>query len=293
VTVVGFVGAGVMGAPMIHRLVRAGHHVKGFARSDASRARIREAAAELVDEPADVCEGADAVITMLPDSPDVRTVVLAEGGLATRLRSGQVFLDMSTVSPATAREVAERLARQGVDCLDAPVSGGEQAAIEGTLSIMVGGRGEALDRVRPLLACLGSSTTHVGPVGSGQLTKAANQLVVAANLQAVAEAVVFLERAGVDLQAALTAIAGGLAGSTVLQRKRENFLAADFRPGFRVALHDKDLGIVMETAREQTSVLPLTALVSQLMAASKARGDGDLDHSALLRLLRELNPSRP
>lgn len=286
---IGFIGAGVMGGPMIANLVRAGHRVQAIGRSAASKQRIADAGAIEVTSLGQVVDEADVVITMVPDSPDVRAVVLDAGGLAEVMDPGQLFVDMSTIAPATTRQVHESLAGRGVAALDAPVSGGEAAAVEGTLSIMVGGDLEALERARPVLETIGSAITHVGPAGSGQLTKAANQLIVAANLQAVAEAVVFLEAAGVDLGAALTAIGGGLAGSTVLDRKRTAFLEGRFVPGFRVELHDKDLGIVLQTMREQGSALPVTALVAQLMAALKARGDGRLDHSALLALTRTLN----
>lgn len=287
-TAVGFIGPGVMGAPMIANLVKAGHTVRAFGRSKTSRDRVERAGAQRVDSVGATAEDAEVVITMVPDTPDVRQVIFTDG-LAERLQADQVYVDMSTVAPSTAVEVSRALAERGVDALDAPVSGGEAAAIEGTLSIMVGGEAAVLDRVRPVLEVMGSTITHVGPAGSGQLTKAANQLIVAANIQAVSEAVVFLEQAGVDLEAALSAIGGGLAGSTVLARKQANLIAGDFAPGFRVALHDKDLGIVTRTVREQGSALPLTSLMATLMAALKAQGHGDLDHSALLLLARSMN----
>lgn len=286
---IGFFGAGVMGGPMIANLVRAAHTVQALGRSKASKQRIADAGAAEVDDIAGAIDGADVVITMLPDTPDVRSLVFDPGGLASRMRPGQVFVDMSTIAPATSREIYAALAATDVAALDAPVSGGEQAAVDGSLSIMVGGEAVTLTSVRPVLETIGNTVTHVGPAGSGQLTKAANQLIVAANLQAVSEAVVFLSSAGVDLYSALTAINNGLAGSTVLTRKRSAFLEKNFAPGFRVTLHDKDLGIVMQTMREQGNALPVTAVVAQLMAALKARGGGDLDHSALLDLTRMLN----
>jgi 2-hydroxy-3-oxopropionate reductase len=288
-TAVGFVGAGVMGAPMIANLVHAGHVVRAYGRSPASRARIEAAGGTLSDSVAGVAEGAEVLITMVADSPDVQDVVLGAGGLAEACSAGQVFVDLSTIAPSVAVEVHGALAARGVPALDAPVSGGEQAAVDGTLSIMAGGDPATLEQVRPLLATMGSTITYVGPPGSGQLTKAANQLIVAANLQAVAEAVVLLERCGVDLEAALSAIGGGLAGSAVLDRKRTAFLTGTYEPGFRVDLHTKDLGIVGGIMREQGLALPGTAIVTQLMSALRARGDGGLDHSALLRLTRALN----
>lgn len=286
---IGVVGAGVMGAPMIARLVGVGHLVRAYGRSPASRSRIRAVGGTLVESIAAVADGAEVVLTVVADSPDVRDVVFGDGGLLEACRAGQIFVDMSTVAPAVAIEVHAAFAAHDVRALDAPVSGGEQAAIDGTLSIMVGGDRAVMDEAEPVLAVLGRTITYVGPPGSGQLTKAANQLIVAANLQAVAEAVVLLERSGADLEAALSAIGGGLAGSAVLDRKRTAFLKGTFEPGFRVALHEKDLGIVAGVVREYGLALPQTALVAQLMTALRARGDGNLDHSALLRLSRALN----
>jgi 2-hydroxy-3-oxopropionate reductase len=289
---IGFAGAGIMGAPMIANLVKSGFAVHAIGRSGASKNRIAAAGATLVDSLAELTAGADLIITMLPDSPDVAALVLGEGGLIEHLAAGQLFVDMSTIRPEVARELDERLGARGVGVLDAPVSGGEAAAISGALSIMVGGSEQSLADARPALEAMGSTITHVGPAGAGQATKAANQLIVATNIQAVAEAIVFLEAAGVQLEPALAAIGGGLAGSTVLERKRAAFLSGEFTPGFRVALHDKDLGIVQSAARESGLALPVTALVTQLMAAVKARGDGGLDHSALLKLTRSLNRAR-
>lgn len=291
---IGFIGPGIMGAPMISNLVQAGHEVRALGRSDESWRRVDAAGAERATGLAELADDAEVVISMLPDSPDVQAIALGgdkttDKPLASLMDAGQVFIDMSTILPSVSREIAAALAARAVDALDAPVSGGEAAAVEGTLSIMVGGEADVLKRVRPVLEVLGSTITHVGPAGSGQLTKAANQLIVATNIQAVAEAIVFLESAGVDLEAALSAIGEGLAGSTVLQRKREAFLNSDFRPGFRIALHDKDLDIVTEAMREQHVALPLTAVVSQLVTALRARGGGNLDHSGLLQLARDLN----
>lgn len=285
---IGFVGAGIMGAPMIANLVRAGATVTALAHSDRSAARAEAAGATLAADAAALARDSDVVVTMLPDSPDVVAAVL-DSGLADALSVGATFVDMSTIRPDVARDLAVALAERGIDSLDAPVSGGEAAAVEGTLSIMVGGDAAVLDRVRPVLEAMGSTITHVGGHGAGQATKAANQLIVATNIQAVAEAIVLLEASGVELEPALDAIAGGLAGSTVLTRKRAAFLSGEFAPGFRIALHDKDLGIVQSTARAAGLSLPAATLVAQLVAALKATGRGDLDHSALLALARELN----
>ena len=231
---------------------------------------------------------ADVVITMLPDSPDVEQVVLGPEGVLAHARPGTLLIDMSTIRPRTARAVASAAADRGVRPLDAPVSGGEQGAIEGSLSIMVGGAAADAEAARPVLDVLGSTVVHVGPAGAGQTVKAANQLVVAGVIQLVAEAIVLLEAAGVDAGAGLRVLAGGLAGSTVLDRRAASMLARSFTPGFRVDLHHKDLGIMLEAAREAGAVVPVGALLAQLMAALRAQGDGGLDHTALLRLAERM-----
>jgi 2-hydroxy-3-oxopropionate reductase len=228
------------------------------------------------------------VITMLPDSPDVEQVVLGADGVLAHARPGTLLIDMSTVRPQTARTIADAAAGRGVRALDAPVSGGEQGAVEGTLSIMVGGAEADAEAARPVLEALGTTVVHVGPAGAGQTVKAANQLVVAGTIQLVAEAIVLLEASGVDAGAGLRVLAGGLAGSTVLDRKATGMLARSFAPGFRVDLHHKDLGIMLEAAREAGAVVPVGALLAQLMAALRAQGDGALDHTALLRLAERM-----
>ncbi|HMR12220.1 MAG TPA: NAD(P)-dependent oxidoreductase [Arachnia sp.] len=284
-----FIGPGLMGAPMIANLVRAGHDVRAIGRSEASRQRAVDAGAELCDDLATAVAGREFVITILPDTPDVEAIVLGEGGLAELMEPGQVFIDMSTISASSSRRMHDALAAKGVAALDCPVSGGEQGAIGGVLTVMAGGDAEALERARPVLEAMSSRITHVGPAGSGQLTKAANQIIVAANIQAVAEAVVLLERTGVEIEPALNALAGGFAGSAVMEAKRKAFLHGDFTPGFRTELHNKDLRIVAAAVAENRLALPLNALVTQLLAAVEARGDGALDDSALLKLTRDLN----
>lgn len=284
-----FIGPGLMGAPMIANLVRAGHDVRAMGRSEASRQRAVDAGAELCDDLATAVAGREFVITILPDTPDVEAIVLGDSGLAELMESGQVFIDMSTISASSSRRMHDALAAKGVAALDCPVSGGEQGAIDGVLTVMAGGDAEALERARPVLEAMSSRITHVGPAGSGQLTKAANQIIVAANIQAVAEAIVLLERTGVEVEPALNALAGGFAGSAVMEAKRKAFLHGDFTPGFRTELHNKDLRIVAAAVAENRLALPLNALVTQLLAAVKARGDGALDDSALLKLTRDLN----
>ena len=276
---IGFIGLGVMGAPMAERLVKAGYEVIGHTRGGGGSA----------GSVAEATRGADVVITMLPDSPDVAEVVLGPDGVLAHAKAGTLLVDMSTIRPQTAREIAAAAAGLRVDALDAPVSGGEPGAIEGVLSIMVGGTAGAFDRARPLLEHLGTTIVHVGPAGSGQLVKAANQLVVAGTIELVAEAIVLLEASGVDPAAGLRVLGGGLAGSTVLERKGAAMLERRFTPGFRVDLHHKDLGIMLDAARAAGAIVPLGALVAQLMAAVRAGGDGGLDHGALLRGVERLS----
>lgn len=287
--VVGFVGLGVMGRPMAANLVRAGHEVRAFSRGAAGRERAAELGVPVVGGIGEAVRGADVVITMLPDTPDVRAVALGPDGVLDHLAPGGAYIDMSTIEPGAAREIAARFAAAGHDVLDAPVSGGEAGAREGTLSVMVGGPADVVERWRELLGAMGTTVVRVGDAGGGQVVKAANQLVVATHLQALAEAVVFLEAHDADVATGLSVIARGLGGSTVLDRKTAGVLAGDFAPGFRLDLHHKDLGIVEGAARARGAVLPVTGLVGRLVQSLVQRGDGGLDHSALVALARELN----
>lgn len=285
---IAFIGLGIMGLPMAVNLTKAGYDVVGVVRSKRSRERVVGAGVPVVDSLEQVVGDSDVVITMLPDTPDVRSA-LAAG--AEFLSPGALVIDMSTIDPVETRAIAAQLP-EGVAFVDAPVSGGEAGAIEGVLSIMVGGADRDVARAMPLFQAMGRTIVHVGPIGSGQVVKAANQLIVAGNIQMAAEAVVFLRAQGADLPAALEVLGGGLAGSTVLERKRDAFLSDAFTPGFRLALHAKDMGIVESAATSAGVVLPLTAAVTQFIRALVARGDGDLDHSALLKLVEELNGRR-
>jgi 2-hydroxy-3-oxopropionate reductase len=289
INTVGFVGLGIMGLPMAANLVGAGFAVVGHNRSKGRADQLVERGGRAAASVAEAVRDADVVVTVLPDSPDVRDVLLGEDGVFAHARPGALVIDASTIRPDVSRELAEEGAARGFRVLDAPVSGGEPAAVEGTLSIMVGGAAEDVATARPVLEAMGRTVVHVGPAGAGQTVKAANQLVVAGNIQLVAEALVFLEAHGVDTEAATRVLAGGLAGSTVLDRKAAGMLARNFTPGFRLELHHKDLGIVTAAAREAGVVIPLGAAVAQLVAAAVARGDGGLDHSGLLRLLEELS----
>ena len=286
---VGFIGLGIMGGPMAANLTKAGFDVVGYNRSPEPVRRLVEQGGRGADGLADAVRDADVVITMVPDSPDVEAVALGEDGIYAHAKPGTLHVDMSSIRPDVARKVAEAGRERGMRVLDAPVSGGEQGAIDATLSIMVGGDAADFADARPLLEAVGRTVVHVGPAGSGQTVKAANQLIVAGTIELVAEAIVFLEAYGVDTEAAVKVLAGGLAGNAILDRKGAAMLRRDFTPGFRIELHDKDMGIVTSAAREAGVVIPLGAVVAQLVASLKAQGDGGLDHSALLKLVERLS----
>lgn len=282
------IGLGIMGGPMAANLVKAGHTVTGYNRGRAAVDTLVAAGGRGADSIAEAVREAEVVITMVPADPQVKEVVLGEGGVLEHAGPGTLLIDMSSITPQTSLEVDAAARDKGLRTLDAPVSGGEAGAIEGALSIMVGGDPDDFADARPVFEALGTTIVHVGPHGAGQTVKAANQLMVAIHLQSLAEAVVFLENAGVDLKAALEVLGGGLAGSTVLARKRQAVLDRDFKPGFRIDLHHKDMGIVTDAARAVGAPLPVGALVAQLIASARARGDGGLDHSALLRGVERL-----
>ncbi|MDA0564024.1 2-hydroxy-3-oxopropionate reductase [Streptomonospora sp. S1-112] len=288
---VGFIGLGIMGLPMATNLVKAGFTVRGHNRGPEKTARFAESGGTAAGSPAEAAAGADVVITMLPDTPDVEAVLLGDDGVFATAAPGTLVIDMSTIRPDTARSLAAEGAERGLRVLDAPVSGGEAGAVEGALSIMVGGAAEDAAAAAPVFGPLGTPV-HVGPSGAGQTVKAANQLVVAGNIQLVAEALVFLEAHGVDTGAALRVLNGGLAGSAVLTRKGEAMRTRSFEPGFRIELHHKDMGIVTAAAREAGVPIPVGALVAQFVAALNAQGHGRLDHSALLKLVERLAGER-
>jgi 2-hydroxy-3-oxopropionate reductase len=290
---VAFIGLGIMGSPMAVNLVTAGFDVVGHSRRRESADPLLDAGGRWADSVAAAVDGADAVITMLPDSPDVDAVALGPDGVVQNAAPGTLYVDMSSVSPDVARRVAAAGSERGLRCLDAPVSGGERGAIDGTLSIMIGGAPEDVTAATSLFEVLGSTIMHVGPAGAGQVVKAANQLIVAGNIALVAEAFVFLQSQDVDVPAAVTVLGGGLAGSTVLNRKAGSMLAGDFTPGFRIELHDKDLAIYTSSAREAGVVTLLGALLAQLTGAARAQGDGGLDHSALIRVIQRLAGQAP
>ncbi|MFI0784788.1 2-hydroxy-3-oxopropionate reductase [Streptomyces lydicus] len=286
---IGFLGLGIMGSPMAVNLARAGHTVTGWNRSPGRADALVAAGGKEAGSIAEAVRDADVVITMVPASPQVEAVAYGPDGILANARRGALLIDHSSITPQTSVDLAEAAAAKGLRVLDAPVSGGEAGAVEGALSIMVGGERADFDAARPVFDAVGTTVVHCGPHGAGQTVKAANQLIVAVNLQALAEAVVFLEKSGVDLPAALEVLAGGLAGSTVLTRKKDALLAGDFRPGFKLELHHKDMGIVTDAARTVGAALPVGAAAAQLVASAVARGDGALDHSALLRGVRLLS----
>jgi len=285
---VAFIGLGIMGLPMAKNLITAGFNVTGYNRSPKAVNDLVAAGGQGAGSIADAVKDADIVITMVPDSPDVQAVVTGGEGVFANAKPGALWIDNSSIRPDVAVELSTAARDAGLRPLDAPVSGGETGAIDGVLSIMVGGEPGDFEAATPVLEAVGKTIVLVGPSGSGQTVKAANQLIVAANIQALSEAVVFLEAYGVDTDAAIKVLGGGLAGSKVLDQKAQKILDREFAPGFRLALHNKDMGIVTSAAREAGVVLPLGALVAQLVTSTVASGDGALDHSGLFRGVQRL-----
>ncbi|GAA1366750.1 2-hydroxy-3-oxopropionate reductase [Arthrobacter rhombi] len=288
-TNIAFIGLGIMGLPMATNLAAAGFHVTGYNRSPDKAADLAANGGHAAANIAEAVADADVIITMVPDSPDVEGVVTGENGVFAHAKDGALWIDNSTIRPDVAVALADEARAAGLRPLDGPVSGGEQGALDAALSIMVGGDAADFEDASAVLQAIGKTIVHVGPSGSGQTVKAANQLIVAANIQALSEAVVFLEAYGVDTAAALQVLGGGLAGSKVLDQKGQKILDRNFDPGFRLALHHKDMGIVTAAAREASVVLPLGALVAQLVASTVAIGDGALDHSGLFRGVERLS----
>ncbi len=286
---VGFIGLGIMGKPMAKNLMDAGYELTVHNRSPQTAHELGEAGANVAASPGEVAQSSDVIITMLPGPPEVREIIAGEGGLLENSREGSIIVDMSTSSPVLAQELARYAGERGVGLLDAPVSGGDVGAIEGTLSIMVGGDEGDFERAMPLFEAMGKTVTHVGPVGAGQVTKAANQVVVALTIEAVSEALVLGSRAGVDSEKMLDVLSGGLAGNRVMEVKREKLLSRQFEPGGKVKYHHKDLGIALAAGKEYGVALPVTEVVNQLFEALMARERGGWDHSALLSLVEDLS----
>lgn len=284
---IGFIGMGTMGAPMATRLVNAGYDVTVHNRTRAREEPVAEAGASRAATPRDAANGADVVITIVSDTPDVREVVLGEQGAIHGMSKGSVLVDMSTISPLATRDIAGALAEKGVDMLDAPVSGGSEGAQQGTLSIMVGGEADVLARVKPILAHLGKTITLVGGVSSGQITKAINQVIIAGTYAAVAEGMAIGLAAGIDINAAHQAVSGGAAGSWVLTNRAMNMVNGEYPLGFRTRLHRKDLNIALETARDLGVPIPVSAYVEQIETGLMKRGFGEEDVSNIARAVRE------
>jgi 2-hydroxy-3-oxopropionate reductase len=282
---VGFIGLGIMGKPMAKNLIKAGHQLVIYNDSGAAD-DLKGEGAEGADSYRAVAEQCGIVITCLPNSPEVEDVYRGDEGLLAGAGEGDLLIDMSTISPLVTKEIAREASERGVKMLDAPISGGEPGAIAGELSIMVGGDEQDFERAKPVLEAMGTPV-HVGESGSGQIVKACNQIIVGIVLEGVSEALVLGSKAGVDPAKIIEAVSGGLAGTRVMDQKRDKFLEHDFDPGFRIELHHKDLGIALATAREVGVPLPVTALVDQMLQELQVKGRGDLDHSAMLSVIED------
>lgn len=285
---VGFIGLGIMGRPMARNLVKAGYRLVVHDINPAPVEELVSLGQEAARSPREVAERTDVVITMLPNSPDVRQVVLGPDGVLEGARAGTMIIDMSSIAPLVSMELAQKAREKAVRMMDAPVSGGEPGAIAGTLSIMVGGDPEDFEEYKGLLSHMGKSVVHIGPVGSGNMAKLANQIIVALNIAAVSEALVLAKKAGVSPKLVHEAIRGGLAGSTVLDTKAPLMMQRRFEPGFKIDLHIKDLANVMDTARQVGVPLPLTAVVMEILQALKVDGQGQNDHGAIVRFYERL-----
>src|SRR5437867_49917 len=287
-TKVGFIGLGIMGKPMAKNLIKAGFTLVVHNRSRTAVDELVKLGATAAGSPREAASSVDTIITMLPNSPDVESVALGENGIKEGAARGQLFLDMSTINPIVSQKIAKELEPLGVAMVDAPVSGGEKGAIDAALSIMAGGKPEDFERALPVFNALGKTITHMGPLGAGGFTKLANQIIVAVNLTAIGEALVFGAKAGVDPQKMIRALAGGLAGSKCLDQKSEKILSGDFAPGFTIDLHFKDLNLIHDAAQTIGVPIPTAAFVEQIFAALRVRGRGGLDHSGVITLFADL-----
>ena len=286
---VGFVGLGIMGRPMALNLLKSGHEVTVWARRPESMAPLLEAGAQGAANPAAVAAQVDVIFSMVADAPDVREVMLGAQGVVQGAHPGLIAVDMSTIPPAAARSIAADLAEQGITFLDAPVSGGEVGAIAGTLSIMVGGDPVAFDKVQPLFACMGKSVVYIGESGTGQVAKAANQILTGIGVLAVAEAIAFAKKNGADPSRVREALMGGFAGSKILENHGQRMLDRNFKPGFKSWMHEKDMNIVMQTAHDLGLYLPVSAATAQMFKAMVGTGMGEEDSIAILKLLEQLS----
>jgi 2-hydroxy-3-oxopropionate reductase len=286
--VVGFIGLGVMGRPMVRNLLKAAYPLVVHNRSRPPMEELAKAGAQTAGSPAEVAAQTELTITMLPDSPDVERVYTGDRGVFTGTRPGTLLIDMSSISPVVTRKLALEAERRGLELLDAPVSGGEAGAISATLSIMIGGNPRAVERAMPVFQVLGKNIVHVGDAGAGQVTKAANQIVVGVTIAAVSEALVLATKAGVDPAKVRQALLGGFAQSRILEAHGQKMLQRNFKPGFRIRLHEKDLKIALEAGEEYGVPLMVTGLVAQMMIAMKSMGSGDVDHAGLVTFIEEL-----
>ena len=286
--VIGFIGLGIMGKPMARNLIKAGYELILHNRSHAPVDELSKQGAQAAADSKEVAARAEIVITMLPDSPDVELVYADENGIFKTLKSGTLLIDMSTISPAVARKLAGEAKKLGCDMLDAPVSGGEAGAMGATLSIMIGGEAAAVERAMPIFQSLGKNIVHVGEAGAGQVTKAANQMVVGTTIAIVSEALVLAAKAGVDPAKVRQALLGGFAQSKILEAHGQKMLDHNFKPGFRIRLHEKDMKIALGAGFEYGVPLMVTSQVAQMMSAMKSLGHGDLDHSGLVKFIEEM-----
>lgn len=286
---IGFIGLGIMGKPMSKNLLKAGYSLVVSDLNQAAVGELIEAGATAAKTPKDVAAQVDVVITMLPNSPHVKTVVLGENGVIEGAGKNTIVVDMSSIAPLASREIAAELAKKGVAMLDAPVSGGEPKAIDGTLSVMVGGDKALFDKCYDVLKAMAGSVVHTGDIGAGNVTKLANQVIVALNIAAMSEALTLATKAGVQPELVYQAIRGGLAGSTVLDAKAPMVMDRNFKPGFRIDLHIKDLANALDTSHGIGASLPLTAAVMEMMQALKTDGMGECDHSAIARYYEKLS----
>ena len=286
---VGFIGLGIMGKPMSKNLIKHGHELVVFDMNPLAVEEIVKEGAKAVDSAAAVARECQTVITMLPNSPHVRAAALGENGIADGAQAGSVLIDMSSIDPTESRAISAELAKKGIEMLDAPVSGGQPKAIDGTISIMVGGKKQLFDQYYDLLMCMGGSAVYVGDIGAGNVAKLANQIMVAVNIAAVAEALTMASKVGVDPELVYQAVRGGLAGSTVLDAKAPMMMDRNFNPGFRIELHIKDLTNALAAAHSASAAVPLTSLVMEMMQALKADGCEKEDHSALVKFYEKIS----
>ena len=284
---IGLIGLGIMGKPMAKNLLKAGYELVVNDRNQASIDEVVAAGATYATQ-AEIGETCDVVLTMLPNSPQVKEVMLGDDGVAAHMKAGSTFIDMSSINPVASKEIAAVLEAKGIDMLDAPVSGGEPKAIDGTLSFMVGGKQEVFDKYKDLLGAMGASVVRCGDVGAGNTTKLANQIIVACNIQALAEALALAQKAGVDPELVFQAIRGGLAGSTVMDAKAPMMIAGNDKPGFKIDLHIKDLNNALDCAHTVGSPLPMTAAVQEVMQWLHNNGKGQADHSAIAQYYEKL-----